>query len=69
MGGSWIFELRPPFVSNQVASVVGNKAKELPLETVFLSVWDKPVLQHSLPRQGVVVSSQIGPDLIVDQVV
>lgn len=49
--------------------MVGNKAKELPLETVFLSVWDKPVLQHSLPRQGVVVSSQIGPDLIVDQVV
>lgn len=69
MGDSWIFEMRPPFVSNQVASVMGHKAKELALQSMSsLSVWDKPVLQCSPPRQGVVVPSQIGPNLILDQI-
>lgn len=69
MGGSWVFEMRPPFISNKVASVVGIKAKELLFRAyLYLSVTGKHMLKYSPPRRGTVVTYQMGAGLILDRV-
>lgn len=68
VGNLGVLEMRPPFINNQVASVVGNKANELSVESICLWLLEKDMLKYWQLRQGTLVTSQIGPGLILDHI-
>lgn len=68
VGSFGLFETRSPFINNQVASVVGNKAKELSVQSMCLWLLKKDMLKYWLLRQETLVTSQMGPGLILDHV-